>query len=78
MGTYNLSAWVLAEWDFKSISCLLHNYNFLALSGSEKVKKEKIEKRTARLRFYSYQMLKEFANGKNPSETEKSQIDTFN
>jgi hypothetical protein len=60
-----------------SRSFLLDKYNFLALPGSGKVKREENEKGAARARFYLYQMLSEIANRKNPSEAEKSQIITL-
>jgi hypothetical protein len=60
-----------------SRSFLLDKYNFLALPGSGKVKREENKKGVARARFYLYQMLSQIANGKNPSEAEKSHIITL-
>lgn len=60
-----------------SRSFLLDKYNFLALPGSGKVKRENSEKGSAKSRFYLYQVLKEVANSKEPSEAEKSQIDSL-
>ena len=53
---------------------LLDKYNFLTLPGTAKHHHEKDETAACRSRFYTYQMMREIATGKIPSEAEIQQL----
>lgn len=56
---------------------LLDKYNFLALPGTAKQKKESGEEAVSRVRYYSYQVLREIAGGKKPSIAEVMHLESL-
>lgn len=58
-----------------SRSYLLDKYNFLALPGSGKVRREPSERGATMARYHLYQMLRGIAEGKATSEAERRQIE---